>query len=237
VEQLVEIVVPLYLREYVKSESLRAKFYEKGRKDIPIKYCNKELYKKEEIREPDGVIYGWKSFKVTRNKKPALTDFLVELASGRKIVANEAHVGQRNVANINGQGIYNGNIAQHDRNNMMKQIKAQFAKALKDLPPLTAFPIRIRVYVFDTIMDNTYSNGQDWDMDNRFFPYGKAFADTLKGTGKIPDDNIYYITEPPHAIFVPVEDTQDRKLVIRIEQDTRPIIINNFLYKRFHGRL
>lgn len=234
-ELLAEIEIPLYIRQYVKSESVRPKYYEKGKRELPSKYCNKSLINTQNIKEPDGIKYIWKSFPVIRQGKKKLIDYLTEAASGKRIVANEAQVGTTNVVNINGQAIYNGNIYPQVRNSMIGQIKDQYRKFIKDLPPITRFPIRITVYVFDTIIDDTFSNGQEWDLDNRFFPYGKAFSDALTKEGKIPNDTIYYISEPPHAIFVPVNDVQDRKLLIRIHKDSRPVILNNYLYQRFHG--
>jgi len=102
--------------------------------------------------------------------------------------------------------------------------------------PITEFPIRLDVYLFDTIIDDDFNQGQEWDLDNRFFPYAKSIPDLMKKLNKIPDDNILYITEPPHPIFVPVPDPEDRKLVVRIYKDTREIIKNNYFYKQKHGK-
>ena len=67
-ELIAEIGIPLYLRTYIASASTKAKYYEKGKKKIPIKYCDKYLYKSQGIREPDGINYIWKSFPVTRKR-------------------------------------------------------------------------------------------------------------------------------------------------------------------------
>lgn len=232
---IVEIEIPLYIREYVLSESVRVKYYEKGKKKLPNKYCNTHLLKTQNLREPDGVNYIWKDFPVVRQGNKMMVSHLTNAASGKRIEANADHVGKRNVSNINGQAIYNGNASPHARNKMIGQIKDQYKDIVNKIKPFEVFPLRIYVYIFDTVIDDWYSNGQDWDVDNRFFPYGKAFADTLKAEGKIPDDNVYYITEPPHAIFVPVDDSPDRKLLVRIYKDNRPIILNNFLYRKIHG--
>lgn len=221
-ELLVELTIPLYIRQYVKSKNIRAKYYQRGDK-IPIKFT-KETY-----------LYAWKHFNVIEKGKKASREFLVNKKTQEKIIANPHLVGTEKKVNINGQGIYNGNIQQHDRNNMIGQIKDSFRKEIQSLSSITRFPIRIDVYLFDTIIDDHFSNGQDWDLDNRFFPYGKAFADELKRQGKIPEDNRYYITEPPHVIFVPVPDIEDRKFIIRIFKDNRPCIINDYLYIKHHG--
>lgn len=221
-ELLVELMIPLYIRQYVKSKNVRAKYYKKG-DNIPNKFSK------------DSQMFAWKSFSITENGKKVTGEFLVEKASEKRIIANPHLVGTEKKININGQGIYNGNIQQHDRNNMIGQIKDSFRKEILTLKPIERFPIRIDIYLFDTIIDEIFSNGQDWDLDNRFFPYGKAFADELKKQHIIPDDNRYYITEPPHAIFVPVPDIEDRKFIIRIFKDNRDCIINDYLYIKHHG--
>lgn len=220
-EILVELEIPLYIRSYISSESIRPKYYQRGKKKVPEKYRNKD--------------HCWGLFKVTENGKKVTREFLIKTASKERIIFNGHLVGKQNIKNINGQDIYNGNVAGPARNKLMSCIKNEFKKYIKPILPISKFPIRINIYLFDTILDDEFSNGQDWDVDNRFFPYGKAFADVLKHEGKIPDDNRYYITEPPHAIFVPVHDTQDRKLVVRIYKDNRPIILENYLYQKKHG--
>jgi len=223
---IVGFIIPLYVRNYVRSNSTRAKYIKKPKP-------NKELQKKYQ----DTTKYGWKHFTVVQDNKKILREFLIDLQTNEKVVSNASHVGAKNIKNINGQDIYNGNVAQHDRNKLMGVIHSQFKSIIKHITPITRFPIRIDVYLHDTIIDTEFSNGQDWDMDNRFFPYGKALADVLKKEKIIPEDNRYYITEPPHAIFVPVEDTEDRKLEVIIYQDTRKVIADNFLYKRFHTKV
>src|SRR6185369_5357019 len=204
-ELLQELNIHLYIREYIKSNNTRPKYYRRDKvKNIPNKYTkNKELY-------------AWAKFPITSKKTSKFAEFLIEKASGKRIVSNEHQVGKPKMKNINGQAIYNGEIQKYDRNNMIGQIKDSFRKEIKSLKPITRFPIRIEVYLFDTIIDEDFSNGQDWDVDNRFFPYGKAFADELKKQGKIPDDNRYYITTPPYATFCPVDDIEDRKLIVKI---------------------
>lgn len=220
-----EITIPLYLRQYIKSNSIRAKYYENGGKNkIPERIG----------KNPD--LYAWREFAVTIKGKKKKKEYLVHKATGTRVIANEFNAGKVNKVNINGQGIYNGNIAQFDRNNMIRQIKESFHDAVKSIKVITEFPIRIDVYLFDTVIDDDFNQGQEWDLDNRFFPYAKSIPDLMKKLNKIPDDNILYITEPPHPIFVPVPDPEDRKLVVRIFKDTREIIKNNYFYKQKHGR-
>lgn len=222
-ELIVEFTIPLYIRQYIKSNSIRAKYYVKGgKRKIPDKYLKDDSY-------------GFRFFPVVNKGKKTEKLFLVDVKTEKRVIANKHLVGEQNIKNINGQDIYNGLVQSHDRNNLIGQIKKNIRPYIIPLPVIASYPIRIDVFFFDTIGDEEYSQGQDWDLDNRSFPYCKALADELKKQGKIVDDNRYYITEPPHGIFVPVDDTQDRKLVVRIYKDTRTVILNNYLYKKKHG--
>ena len=216
---IVEFTIPLYIRQYIKSKSVRTKFYSKESK-LPSSFEDKKYY--------------WKDFKVISAGKKVIKEYLVD-DKGERIVANESKAGKPKVENINGQGIYNGKIKEHDRNNMITQIHNSFKPYVATISKITSYPIRIDVYMFDQIEDAVFTRHQDWDVDNRFLPYGKALSDVLKSEGKIDEDNRYYITEPPHPIFVPVDDKEDRKLVVRIFKDDRPIILNNYFYKKKHG--
>lgn len=217
------VSLPLYIRQYYKSKKVRPKYYEKDKTKIP-----------KRLQQEIGSTLSWNTFNTIKDKKKSTKSFLVDTASGERVIANPATVGRANLANINGQDIYNGSVSSHGRGNMMNQIKLNLKQAVKLMPVFTSFPIRVDVYLFDTVID-VFSNGQDWDIDNRFFPYGKALADTMKAEGKIPDDNCFYITEPPHAIFCPVDDKEDRKLIIQVFKDNRPIILNNYYYQKKHG--
>lgn len=219
---IAELTIPLYIRQYVKSKSNRAKYYLRGsKKKVPEKYKT--------------AAYEFRPFKAVRHGVKGNKFCLVEILTGERVIANPHLVGKTNIKNINGQDIYNGLVSSHDRNNMIGQIKKQFKSFLHSLDPIKKYPLRIDVYFFDTIIDDEFGGGQDWDVDNRAFPYCKALSDILKAEKKIDEDNRYYITEPPHPIFVPVDDVQDRKLVIRIYQDIRLVIKNNYLYARKHG--
>lgn len=235
-ELLYEVEIPLYIRTYIKSNSVREKYYEKNRgRELPLKYCDKHIFKTQEIKQPDGINYCWKEFPAMRKGKKTKVDILIDKKTGKRVVYNEEYVGKQNIKNINGQDIYNGSCSRHDRNNMLGQIKDMYRTAFRDMSPITRYPLRLDVILFDTIIDDTYSNGQEWDADNRFFPYGKGLSDLLKKEGKIIDDSILYITEPPHPIFVPVEEESQRRFIVAIYKDNRKFILENWLYKAKHG--
>jgi hypothetical protein len=233
-EWICDIEIPKYIRVYTKSKNVRPKYFIKGKKTLPLMYCNKSLYNTQGVREPDEVNYGWQSFPVIRQKRKQFIDFLVDLHTGERVIANVNDVGKVKMANINGQGIYNGNIAQHERNNMIGAIKDYLRPYIKNIQPLLRFPIRIDCYIFDVTTDVIYSKGQAWDVENRFFPYGKSFHDLLTELKIIPDDNRLYITEPAHPIFVPIEDPNRTRLLFRVYKDNRAVILNDPDYQEYH---
>lgn len=253
-----EFIIPKYIRLYIKSKNVKEKFYEKGKKKLLQKYCSKHKYETQGLLEPDGVNYIWRQYPVIRQQRKVLIDFLVDVKSDLRVISNEKQVGKIKYGNINGQSIFNGNIKQHERNNMIGTIKDYVRPFIKQIKQINKYPIRIDCYLFDLIYDNSYGAGGLWDVENRFFPYGKAFHDLLselkveKG-GNIPrrlynksengniledsiikDDNILYITEPAHPIFCPIENSDDAKLVFKIYHDVRNIIINDIDYKNKH---
>src|SRR5688500_12775578 len=110
-ELLVEITIPQYIRRYVKSKNTRAKYFEKGKHKLPLVFCNKELYDTEGIREPDGINYYWDKFNAIKQGRKVIKEYLVAAVTGDKVISNQKHVGKVKYNNINGQGIFSGNIA------------------------------------------------------------------------------------------------------------------------------
>ncbi len=98
---------------------------------------------------------------------------------------------------------------------------------------ISDFPIRLEAEIHDTIL----SEGKSlWDIDNRFYMYGKAFQDVLtgnkvrgfaRGTVVIPDDHNLFISKPPAPLFIPVDTTEERKLVFILLKEDDPRILNN----------
>lgn len=198
-------IMPEYIRRVKLSESRRTKYYELGKK-IPksAKYRDNSKYKYQEI------------------KGYAKRRFLVDIATGERVIANPRAAGTPNWVVINGQKIYNGEVAGPIRNKMMKEIKAFMAPFIAKLDPIKDFPIRINMEIHDVIKEDGYSL---WDVDNRAWPYIKAFQDCLTGDRGnckmvITDDNCMYITQPPVPLFIPVSDSKDRKLVFTITKET-----------------
>lgn len=183
------------------SKKRRAKYFTPKDK-LPLKYQND----KYEFR--------------TTNKKTVL----VLKSTGEKVIANPKVAGTPKNSTINGQKIYNGEVHKSSRNKMMNEIKDSFEPYIKKIPVITEYPIKIEVEVHDVVFES--ASKQLWDLDNRTYPYIKAFQDCLKKHNKIIDDNILYITRPPAPIFIPIADTEDRKLVFKIYKEDNEVIIN-----------
>lgn len=234
------ITIPMYRRDYVQSEQIRPKYFERGRKNkLPMMYCNVARYKADGVREPDGIVYRWREFPVIRKNIKCMLEFLIHTETNERVIMNTDQVGVRRTATINGQKFYSGTLFRGQKDKMLGSIKDQLRLYIMTIPKINRFPLQIEVELYDTIVDIQFSNGQKWDVGNRWFPYAKCFEDVLKtgkgGCGIIPDDDRLHITKPPAVLFYPVETSQERKLVFNLYVDQRPIILNNELYKKEHG--
>ena len=213
---LLTITIPNYIRKVTISKKRQAKYYVRGMKKIPAKY----------YRRIDD--YGWVKY-------PNGKEYLVETKTGERIIANPRVVGTPSIKLINGQKIYNGEIHSFQKEVIMEAIRSQFAEYTKDIEPITDYPIRILGELHDTYIDE-YTNEQDWDVDNRFYPYAKALPDVLSGWKVwhkikkkfiwkadkiIPDDHRGYITQPPTPLFFPISNGEERKIVFKIYHDLR----------------
>lgn len=229
-----EIVFEKYPRQYKASNSQRARYYQQGKKSLPLSFCDKQLYDTQGIREPDNINYAWRQFPKIKQGKKILINMLVDLKTNERVSFNPNEIGKPKIKNINGQDIYSGNIARHERNNMIGEIKDYFRAILieKKIPKIEKYPIYFEAELHDLEYDEVFSRGKPWDIRNRFFPYGKALEDVMVDLGILTDDNIYYLSKAIDPIFVPISESNYRKIVIRIVEDKRPIILNNEWYIR-----
>ena len=214
----IEIEIPDYIRTVELSKSRRQRYYEKGKK-LPT--AKKYL---------DDSKYEWQTF----NRRV----FLVDKQTMKKVVSNPKSAGTPRILTINGQKIYNGEVAKQMRNKVLLEIKKSFAPYLNKLDVISAdsYPLKITLEIHDEIYAGSKSL---WDADNRAWPYIKAFQDCLTGSIKegssrnkqiIPDDNILWITRPPATVFIPLEEGETRKLVFIIESEDDKRILNNKLH-------
>ncbi len=261
----IRIEIPRFIRKVQMSEKQQPKYYEwngiqikgKGKKipmsfykdkqDIPINTTIEHL-------KDDYVIGIFKNNVLSGTIRD--TEFLPSYQSKDKnkyrlckitkntveaILCNPKVVGTPRWYLIKGQDIYSGNLREHQKGFIMDKIKECFYPYIKDLTPITDYPVIIAVELHDTIK-NPYSKnhkdeiGQRWDIDNYVYPYLKAFPDLLTREGILIDDDRLHLTQPPAAIFVPIENHEERKLVFNIFKDERVIIQNNKHYTNFHKK-
>lgn len=220
--EIIKIEIPQYIKKVLMSSKRMKKYYVFGKKDLPKKYS-------------DTTKYDYKAFKATSGKGVKL--ILIDLITKEKVIANPKVHGTEKWKVINGQKIYNGEISKWERATLMRAIKESYNDILSKIKPIDIkrFPICIKVELHDLIIDPICKN-QLWDVGNRVFPYFKAFEDALQHFKIIPNDNVFFITSPPAPIFIPVDRTEDRKLIFIISSETDPRIINNKQYKDFYGR-
>ncbi len=240
------VTINNYVRTYVISNKVRPKYFEKGTsKKIPLKYCNKSIYKKTGVRMP-AAPYVWKDFKVTRKKVRVTKEFLYNLETGERVISNIKNVGKQKFSIINGQKLHQLTMADYERSKIIKAIKAQMIPEVAKLEPIKPdqLPVRIQFILCDTYHDTIANGDPDWDLDNRGLMYAKTFCDVLSGCkenvdGKvipttkviIPDDHRGYITQAPAPVYWPVDKPEKRKLVFKITTDTRDIIKNSPHYQ------
>ena len=220
----ITIEIPKYIRKVKLSNARKRKYYEKGKKaPVAKKYA-------------DTSKYGWKKY--------GSKQFLIDLETDERVVANPRAAGTPKYMVVNGQKIYNAEASPHVRSKVMGDIKKSFAPFIDSLDPidLDCFPVNIHLEIHDVITEEP--NNQLWDVDNRSMPYIKAFQDCLTGNkdkdGKnrnkqiIPDDHVLFITQPPIPKFIPVDNEDDRKLVFTIVREEDERIVKN---KDFQERL
>lgn len=270
-ENTIIVTIPKYIREVQVSKAQRPVYYTfdgnvikaKGKYLLKRYMHNKSTTDPKEAT-PSDLAPGYKILATIGNyayesyddyyqnspdrKKMSALDFsdkaeyiLYDMVAEEPVIANDTQAGKPRIQIISGQAIYSGMVSKFLRNKMMWSIKKSFLEHLISMPQIKFSPMLIRMEIHDTVVDDDIGAGGRWDIDNRAYPYAKAFPDLLangyttkKGVvvmnKKIPDDDRMYITQPPAAIFCPVETFEERKLVFIIKKDERPIITSNGYY-------
>jgi hypothetical protein len=223
------------LQRYVKdSEAVKHNNGKVSIDNISNDYCIGIFHKNKLIGEYNNICEAryYNNVKSYSYQKNELKYRLIDKQSKDLIIANPNQVGQPNIKAIKGQDIYTG--GEYIRAAVISEIKKSFTSYVKNLPVITEFPLKITLEIHDSIKawtDNSLDEvGKAWDVDNRGYPYCKAFPDLLIQLGKIPDDDRLRITQPPHPVFVPIKEHETRKLVFIIEKDNRICIVNNPIY-------
>lgn len=221
-KELQRAEIPQYIRRVQLSAARRPVYYKVGDVVKAKKYSDRKKY-------------DYVEHKVGNRREKFLTD----LRTGQRVLKNPKAAGTPKLKVINGQGIYDQSIQIHTRDTMMKTLKQYFTPFVEQqLEPITGFPIRIYAEIHDTVLES--NSKKLWDLDNRFYMYQKAFQDVLVGnkvqgvpTSKviIPDDNILFITQAPAPVFIPVENTEDRKLVFILAEEEDERILGSAHYR------
>jgi len=130
------------------------------------------------------------------------------------VVKNSRSVDKPRYKKINGQEFYSGVASPIIRVKIVNAIKDYFRPFVEPIAKIKSFPVQLECHFYDV------PDRSDWDLDNKWI-YCKVFQDLLVHTGKIPDDNIKYISKSASIEFYPVETEEERKLVFVIKPDTR----------------
>jgi Holliday junction resolvase RusA-like endonuclease len=200
-----KVEIPEYIREVQVSKSRMKKYYEFAKK-----HPKAEIYK-------DRKKYDWKKVKGFGERK-----FLVDLKTGERVVANPRAAGTAKYEVINGQKIYSGMVHPTMRARIFSTLKDFLKPFMQKLPKIDA-PVKIRCEIHDTIREA--KSKSLWDLDNRGWPYIKAFQDLLVDLEVIHDDNVLFITGSGGIEFNPVSSNEERKLVFIIEKETDKAVI------------
>tara|TARA_R100000365_G_C2738622_1_gene67583 strand:- start:1062 stop:1688 length:627 start_codon:yes stop_codon:yes gene_type:complete len=205
---IAEIIIPNFIHRIKLSSTQAAKYYVRGaKKKLPKKYLDTRKY-------------GYKLFTSGRTRK----FLLVDLKTGRKVIANPIAINKPNYLVIGGNSIYSGNMHFTERSKIVNLLKLSFKPYLKHVPFMD-YPVRIESEIHMPYAPPNTKWGS-WDLGNMSWIYGKILEDTLTDMKKYPDDNVQYVTQTAMGgLFVPVEKYEDRKLVYRIFKDERSCLL------------
>jgi len=197
------ITIPQYIKRVQISKSKKKKYFH------TVASINKAKFAKEHFDK------GKWSFRYV-NGKPTLCD-----EKGIPVIANPKSHGKPNVVKVTTQGL--------DRNLLgLVKIKMYefFEPFFEDLSfEEDNYPLRIRYIVYDTPLDNV-----PWDLDNRASVYRKVLQDIIKRKMYGADDNVLFITSY-QVDYVPIENEDDRKIIIEIVKDERRNLLVDFFIK------
>ncbi len=243
------ITIPQYIRKVKMSEKQLPIYYEyknglikAKNKDLPDKYLTEEGKKNRILNEGKISEKDLKTDYVLRTEKNNRI-FLCysKLAKDKNnklgyelVLANPLKVGTPRMIVINAQSIFSGNLREHEKEAVMLRIKKSFVPFIQNLKPIDFYPVRIRMYLYDTVknmFDKTKDDsksGMRWDVINRSWMYSKSFGDLLvEGlsdksikVGKIlQDDERLFVTEDGSCVFMPIDNPENRRLVFIVCKD------------------
>lgn len=127
---------------------------------------------------------------------------------------------------VNSQAIYSG-MNHFTRGKIVGELHMHLAEYIPDkldLKPFFPLSIRLEIHIPPNYEGVKMLKGKlswkqpkdlhepRWDADNQWL-WIKAFQDTLKEKGAIPEDNVMWIPDTGRITFVPVSNIDKRKLV------------------------
>lgn len=199
-ELILEIEIPHFITKVMLSKQRRATYYKKKDKNIPKKHLGKKF-----------------------NKQGFMIDTF-----GNRIIKNSRSVGTPRYKKINGQEFYKGADSHHIRAKVVNELKKFYSETLKNVKPITQFPIQIEWEHHELI------GVGNWDLDNLWI-YNKCFQDALIDNNVIPEDNVMFITKAAAPEIFPVETEEERKIIFKVYLDKRDVILNNSVYQNMHN--
>ncbi len=140
---------------------------------------------------------------------------LTDTETKEVVVKNPRVAGTPRLKKINGQDFYSGTVMPQVRAKIVAEMKKFFSVHFQGIPAIDAehFPVEMELEIHYTMKNDLF------DIDNLGWVYTKVIQDVLKDEKIIPDDDIRYIRKSGGCQFVPVEDEEDRKIVIRIKRN------------------
>lgn len=149
---------------------------------------------------------------------------------GEVKLKNPHTVGTPKLQKITNQFIYSS--SHHSiRDKVVSEMKLFISKHLKDIPPITSFPVEIECefHAPRNFGSGVRSrNGEiywlpprralkaRWDIGNQYI-WSKCFDDVIVDEGIIPDDNISYVHKTGGIKYIECETFEERKLVFTIK--------------------
>lgn len=145
-----------------------------------------------------------------------LQGFVCDSQSRKRVIANSQKAGKPSYYIVNGQAFYSGFGSEFERIAIVAGLKDFYKLHLKRLKPFkkTSYPI-----IVDMEMHSP-TNRKNWDLDNTWIHY-KTISDSMVDLGILPDDNIQFITHAGSPLYYPVDNDEDRKLVLNFYEDRR----------------
>ena len=191
-----KITIPNYLRKVQLTNKRRKTYWVKSaitpENPLPVKFSENRRY-------------GWK---VKKGYGEVLYDF-VEMDY---VIKNAKSHDKPRYQMIAGNELY-AKMHERKRIAVMEALHEHFEEHIRnqmEVRPLN-FPVRITMELYRNF-------GQaNWDTDNMWV-YHKAFLDTMRDCGYLPEDSVIYVRESGGTKFIPIKDHETPTMIFVIEE-------------------